>query len=61
MASRLGISRSNLRQEALAGRLPCVRIGKDGLIFDPRAVEEELAARARRKAETKEQRDGFTS
>ena len=59
MASRLGISPRDLREEALAGRVPCVSVGRGALIFDPDAVEESLARRARGPAETRGGRDAI--
>jgi len=47
MASLLGVQTRELRREALEGRLPCVRIGEGGLLFDPVAVVEALRERAR--------------
>lgn len=46
MAFRLGIAARNLRAEAREGRVPCIRVGKDGLLFDPRSVEAALLVRA---------------
>lgn len=34
MAAALGVAPSDLRIEALAGRIPCVQIGKRSLLFD---------------------------
>jgi hypothetical protein len=42
---RLRLSREWLRAEALAGRLPCLKIGRR-LLFNVQAVEETLARRA---------------
>lgn len=45
MARRLGVTAQWLREEAEAGRLPCVKAGKR-YIFEPQAVQSELARRA---------------
>lgn len=45
MARRLRVTIGWLRDEADAGRVPCLRAGKRYL-FSPEAVERELAARA---------------
>lgn len=46
MAARLGIAPGHLRQEAEAGTIPFVRVGKGGFLFDPRTVEQVLSERA---------------
>jgi hypothetical protein len=46
MASQLGVRPQELRAEAEAGGLPCVRVGKRGLLFDPDRVFAVLAERA---------------
>jgi excisionase family DNA binding protein len=45
LAARLRLSREWLREEALAGRLPCLRVGRK-LLFNLPAVERILAERA---------------
>ena len=45
LAARLRLPREWLRDEALAGRLPCLRVGCK-LLFNPAAVEQALAERA---------------
>ena len=34
MAADLGVRPADLRREAIAGRVPCVRIGERSLLFD---------------------------
>lgn len=48
MSARLGIAPRNLRQAALVGDVPSIPVGKDGLLFDPEAVESALLALSRR-------------
>lgn len=50
MAAILGISARDLRVEANAGRLPHVRVGDKGLLFDRQRVEGCLVGRAREDA-----------
>lgn len=45
LARTLRINRSWLREEAIEGRLPCLRIGRK-LLFDLTAIKQELAQRA---------------
>lgn len=45
MARRLGVEAEWLRQEAEAGRVPCLRAGKR-FLFNSFAVQDALAARA---------------
>jgi hypothetical protein len=45
LAAQLRLPREWLRAEALAGRLPCLRVGRK-LLFNLSAVERELAERA---------------
>jgi hypothetical protein len=45
LALHLQLSRDWLRAEALAGRLPCLRVGRK-LLFSLAAVEKALAERA---------------
>ena len=45
LASSLGLPRKWLRDEADAGRIPCLRIGRR-LLFSLEAVQEVLAERA---------------
>jgi hypothetical protein len=45
LAHRLRLPREWLRGEALAGRIPCLRVGRR-LFFNPTAVEQALAERA---------------
>lgn len=48
MAAVLGIAAGDLRAAADAGELPCIRLGKRALLFDPeltaRLLRERLAA-----------------
>ncbi len=48
LARRLRVPARWLREEAEAGRVPCLHAGK-ALLFDPEAVEQVLLERARRK------------
>lgn len=50
MARRLRVTDAWLREEAEAGRIPCLRAG-NRYLFAPEAVERVLAARAARKQE----------
>jgi hypothetical protein len=45
LATELRLPRKWLRREALAGRLPCLRVGRR-LLFTTAAVEQVLAERA---------------
>jgi hypothetical protein len=45
LAARCRLPREWLREEALAGRLPCLRIGRK-LLFNLTAVQQVLAERA---------------
>ena len=45
LAARLRLPRDWLREEAIAGRLPCLRVGRK-LLFNLPAVERILAERA---------------
>jgi hypothetical protein len=45
LSARLQLPRPWLRAEALAGRIPCLKIGRK-LLFNPDAVEKALAERA---------------
>src|SRR5262249_59906699 len=45
LSARLRLPRLWLRAEALAGRIPCLKIGRK-LLFNPDAVEKALADRA---------------
>ena len=45
LAALLRLPRAWLRAEALAGRIPCLRVGRR-LLFDPDAVRAALARRA---------------
>lgn len=45
MARRLGVTQQWLRDEAEAGRIPCLKAG-DRYLFNPHAVEKSLAAKA---------------
>lgn len=47
MANRLRVPIAWLRQEALEGRIPCVRAGRRALLVDPETVERVLLERAR--------------
>lgn len=47
MSARLGITSRNLRLAAVAGDIPSITVGKDGLLFDPEAVEQALLSRSR--------------
>jgi excisionase family DNA binding protein len=51
LAARLRLPRDWVRREAMAGRLPCLRVGKK-LLFNLAAVEQALADRAARSWET---------
>ena len=46
MALQLGVSQKWLKAEAEAGRIPCLKAGRT-LLFNPEAVFEVLAERAR--------------
>ena len=50
MARRLRVTIAWLRAEADAGRVPCLRAGRQYL-FSPEAVEQTLATRAARESE----------
>jgi hypothetical protein len=45
LSAQLRLPREWLRQEALAGRIPCLRIGRK-MLFNCEAVERTLAERA---------------
>lgn len=45
MARRLGITQQWLREQADAGKVPCLRAGKR-ILFNPVAVQETLASQA---------------
>src|SRR5262249_10314454 len=45
LSARLRLPAPWLRAEALAGRIPCLKVGRR-LLSNPRAVEEKLAQRA---------------
>jgi hypothetical protein len=45
LAARIRLPASWLRVEALAGRIPCLRVGRK-LLFNPEAVERALAEQA---------------
>lgn len=45
MAARLRVPAKWLKQEALAGRIPCLRAGT-AILVDPQVVETELVRRA---------------
>ena len=45
LSTRLQLPRPWLRAEALAGRIPCLKVGRK-LLFNPDAVEKTLAERA---------------
>jgi hypothetical protein len=45
LSAQLRLPRQWLRAEALAGRLPCLKVGRK-LLFNPGAVEKALAERA---------------
>jgi len=45
LSTRLRLPPHWLRAEALAGRIPCLKIGRK-LLFNPSAVEQALAERA---------------
>jgi excisionase family DNA binding protein len=47
LAARLRLPADWLREEALAGRIPCLRVGRK-LLFNADAVEKALAERAGR-------------
>ena len=46
MAFRLGLQAKALREEAMRGGVPSVRVGERGLLFDEEAVQTALRARA---------------
>lgn len=46
MAADLGVNPPDLRSEAELGRIPFVRVGKRGLLFDRELVRRLLAERA---------------
>ena len=54
LAAELRLPRNWLKQEAQAGRLPCLRIGRR-LLFSVPAVEQVLADRAANPADQKRQ------
>jgi hypothetical protein len=58
MAADLGVSPSDLRREALAGRVPCVKVGNRGLLFDRELVHRALLERL---CQRREERDGRTA
>lgn len=64
MSARLGIAARNIRLAAAAGDIPSISVGKDGLLFDPDAVEAALlkcsrcAKPAVAKCDEEDQRDG---
>jgi len=58
MAADLGVSPADLRREALAGRVPCVRVGSRGLLFDRELVHRSFLDRI---ARGKEVRDEHTT
>lgn len=62
MASRLGLQTKALREEAMRGGVPSVRVGDRGLLFDEDAVLAALKARATdaRPQDGQEVRDGTT-
>ena len=47
MARRLGVTQTWLREQADAGKVPCLKAG-ERYLFNPVAVQESLAARAGR-------------
>jgi hypothetical protein len=47
LAARLSLPAAWLKEEALAGRIPCLRVGRK-LLFNVEAVEQTLTARAGR-------------
>lgn len=47
MASELGVSARSLRAEAVAGRIPFVKVGETSLLFDPAAVRPVLLERSK--------------
>jgi excisionase family DNA binding protein len=47
LARRLGVTQQWLRDQAEAGRIPCLKAG-DRYLFNPAAVQEALAAKAAR-------------
>ena len=54
LAAELRLPRNWLKQEAQAGRLPCLRVGRR-LLFNRVAVEQVLADRAANPADQKRQ------
>ncbi len=46
LAAELGVRAADLRREALAGRIPCVRLGERSLLFDRERVRRLLTDRA---------------
>jgi hypothetical protein len=54
MAADLGVSPSDLRREALTGRVPCVRVGNRGLLFDRELVHRVLLDRVQRETEARD-------
>lgn len=53
MARRLGVTKHWLRVEADAGRVPALRAGSR-FLFNPKAVEEILAAQAKQRGSSHE-------
>jgi len=51
LASRLGVTTNTIHTWARDGRIPCLRVGRKTLRFDPAAVVAALEANARRQAE----------
>lgn len=55
MAADLGVRPEDLRREALAGRVPCVRVGDRSLLFDRERIRRLLLDRASEKEALDEQ------
>jgi hypothetical protein len=50
LSAKLGVSAKDLRREALEGRLPHVRVGDHGILFEESEVIRALLARAKEAA-----------
>lgn len=53
MARRLGVTQDWLKEQAVSGDVRCLKAGRR-FLFDPEAVQEDLAAQARCRLPTEE-------